>query len=62
MVAYARENTLAVAARKYFVAESTLRGWMKIQFEDIRERGQTEPKNDEKEEWWWQEANLPKRG
>ena len=41
VVAYAKENTLAAAARKYFVAESTLRGWMKIQFEDIRERGQS---------------------
>ena len=38
MVAYAKENTLAAAAGKYFVAEFTLRGWMKIQFEDIRER------------------------
>ena len=41
VVAYAKENTLAAAARKYFVAESTLCGWMKIQFEDIQERGQS---------------------
>ena len=41
VVAYAKGNMLAAAARKYFVAESTFRGWMKIQFEDIRERGQS---------------------
>ena len=41
VVAYAKENTLAAAARKYFVDECTLRGWMKIQFKGIRESGKS---------------------
>ena len=34
MVAYAKENTVAEAARKFHVAGSTVRGWMKIDFEE----------------------------
>ena len=34
VVAYAKENTVAEAARKFHVADSTVRGWMKIDFEE----------------------------
>ena len=33
VVAYAKENMVAEAARKFHVADSTVRGWMKIAFE-----------------------------
>ena len=34
VVAYAKENTVAEAARKFHVADSTVRGWRKIDFEE----------------------------
>ena len=39
VAAYAKENTVAVAARKFRLADSTVRGWMKIDFERLEESG-----------------------
>ena len=39
-VKYAKEHTVAKASQKYHVADSTLRGWMKIDFDAVQQSGQ----------------------
>ena len=41
VVHYAKNNNVAAAARKYHVAESTVHRWMKLNFDEMKQNGQS---------------------
>ena len=53
VAAYAKENMVAAAARKFRLADSTVRGWMKIDFECFE--GDWKAIEDHKESSWWRQ-------